>query len=91
MSTVCSHTDSGLAELPGVIARREDCPAIGARWEHLRVCQSCGRASCWDCSRTRHVSAHAPGSGHPIARVAESGEASCRCDLDDLAFVLQSA
>ena len=43
MSAICSHTDSiKLTELPAEIAGCTDCLAIGGRWLHLRMCQSCG-------------------------------------------------
>jgi hypothetical protein len=75
MTNVCTHLDSiELAELPREIPGCEDCLAIGGRWMHLRMCQSCGHIGCCDSSPNRHASAHARVSGHPIVRSAEPGE-----------------
>jgi hypothetical protein len=51
-------------------------------------CQSCGQIACCDSSPSRHASAHARSSGHPIARSAEPGEDWSWCYVDSIAFVL---
>jgi uncharacterized UBP type Zn finger protein len=89
MSLFCSHTDSiTVTELPAQIAGCQDCLAIGGRWVHLRMCQSCGRIGCCDSSPHRHASAHAGNLTHPIARSAEHGEDWSWCYVDDVAFVV---
>jgi hypothetical protein len=86
--TTCSHIDQiSILELPGEIAGCEDCLAIGSRWVHLRMCQSCGHVACCDSSPNRHASAHARESGHAIARSAEPGEEWSWCYVDEVAFV----
>ena len=87
MSDTCTHLDSiELTDLPDSIAGCEDCIAIGGRWLHLRMCQSCGRIGCCDSSPNRHASAHARASGHPIVRSAEPGEDWSWCYVDEVAF-----
>jgi Zn-finger in ubiquitin-hydrolases and other protein len=89
MSGPCSHMDSiALTDLPSSIPGCEDCLAIGATWVHLRMCQTCGHIGCCDSSRHRHDSAHARGTGHPIARSAEVGEDWSWCYVDEVGFVV---
>ena len=89
MSAICSHTHGiELTELRDEIPGCEECLAIGGRWVHLRMCQTCGRIGCCDSSPNRHASAHAAGTGHPIARSAEPGETWSWCYVDNVAFVV---
>ena len=64
----------------------EECVKIGARWVHLRTCQTCGGTRCCDSSPNRHASAHARGTSHPVVASAEPGERWLYCFPDD-AFV----
>jgi hypothetical protein len=64
----------------------EACVAIGARWVHLRTCQSCGATLCCDSSPNRHASKHAADSHHPVIASAEPSERWLYCYPDD-AFV----
>ena len=92
MSATCSHTDSiQLIDLPKEIGGCEDCLEIGGTWVHLRMCQTCGRIGCCDSSPSRHASAHAGSSRHPIVRSAEPGEDWSWCYLDEVAFVVSEA
>jgi uncharacterized UBP type Zn finger protein len=87
MSATCTHLDSiELTELPPTIAGCEECLAIGGRWVHLRMCQTCGRIGCCDSSPNRHASAHSASSGHPIARSVEPGEDWSWCYVDEVVF-----
>jgi hypothetical protein len=52
------------------------------------MCQTCGRIGCCDSSPNRHASAHAAGTGHPIARSAEPGETWSWCYVDNVAFAV---
>jgi hypothetical protein len=89
MSALHLHTYSiELTELLDEIARCEDCPAMGGTWVHLRNCQSGGRIGCCDSPPHPHASAHARGTGHPIARSAEPGEDWSWCYVDNVAFVV---
>jgi hypothetical protein len=61
----------------------EECVKIGARWVHLRTCQTCGATLCCDSSPNRHASKHAQSSGHPVVASAEPGEQWLYCFPDD--------
>jgi hypothetical protein len=61
----------------------ETCVKMGARWVHLRTCQTCGVTLCCDSSPNRHASKHARESGHPVVASAEPGEQWLYCFPDD--------
>ena len=61
----------------------EECVKIGARWVHLRTCQTCGVTLCCDSSPNRHTTKHAKASGHPVVASAEPGERWLYCYPDD--------
>ncbi len=89
MSAVCTHLAAAtVTELPADIRGCEECLATGGWWVHLRMCQSCGHIGCCDSSPSRHASAHARETAHPIVRSAEPGEEWSYCYLDEVAFVL---
>jgi len=90
MSAICSHTDSiTVTEWPDEIAGCAECLAIGSRWVHLRMCQSCGHIGCCDHSPNRHATAHFHETSHPIIRSAEPGERWSWCYLDEIGFELR--
>ena len=62
----------------------EECVKIGARWVHLRTCQSCGVTLCCDSSPNRHTTTHARSTGHPVVASAEPGERWLYCYRDEL-------
>jgi hypothetical protein len=79
----CSHLE-GLAEVKHARAYEcEECVKVGARWVHLRTCQSCGGTRCCDSSPNRHASRHAHESGHPVIASAEPDERWLYCYPDD--------
>jgi hypothetical protein len=61
----------------------EDCVRIGARWVHLRTCQTCGGTRCCDSSPNRHATKHAHATGHPVIASAEPGERWLFCYPDN--------
>lgn len=79
----CAH----IGALDGIkTARTRECAAcvaIGARWVHLRTCQTCGITLCCDSSPKRHASAHARETSHPVIASAEPGERWLYCYPDD--------
>jgi hypothetical protein len=89
--TACTHLDQiEVLELPDPIAGCEECLAVGSRWVHLRMCQTCGQIGCCDSSPNRHASRHAQASGHAVARSAEPGEDWSWCYVDEVAFMVQA-
>jgi Zn-finger in ubiquitin-hydrolases and other protein len=80
----CSHLD-GIATVKQAAGHEcEECVKIGARWVHLRTCQTCGTTLCCDSSPNRHATKHARSSGHPVIASAEPGERWLYCYPDDL-------
>ena len=61
----------------------EECVKTGARWDHLRTCQTCGVTLCCDSSPNRHASRHARAANHPVIASAEPGERWLYCYPDD--------
>ena len=64
----------------------EECVKVGARWVHLRTCQTCGATLCCDSSPNRHASKHAAAAAHPVIASAQPGERWLYCYVDE-AFV----
>ena len=64
----------------------EECVKMGARWVHLRTCQTCGMTLCCDSSPNKHPTKHAKATSHPVVASAEPGERWLFCYPDD-AFV----
>jgi hypothetical protein len=81
--TTCSH----IAAVSSIRRPREhaceECVKIGARWVHLRTCQTCGVTLCCDSSPNRHASKHAHATSHPVIASAEQGERWLYCYPDD--------
>jgi hypothetical protein len=79
----CAHIDA----VENVISTRrhvcDECIKIGARWVHLRTCQTCGETHCCDSSPNRHATKHAKATGHPVVASAEPGERWLYCYPDD--------
>jgi hypothetical protein len=79
----CEHIGA-LASVKSPARREcETCVSMGARWVHLRTCQTCGVTLCCDSSPNRHASAHARAAGHPVVASAEPGERWLYCFGDD--------
>ena len=82
----CPHIDAiSEVKLPEVLECAE-CVKIGARWVHLRTCQTCGATLCCDSSPNQHATKHAHATGHPVIASAQPGERWLYCYPDD-AFV----
>ncbi|MBW3603646.1 MAG: cation:proton antiporter [Actinobacteria bacterium] len=77
----CPHVDEITPVLPSA-AGCEDCLRMGARWNHLRVCLSCGHVGCCDSSPNRHATAHHNETGHPLIASGEEGENWAWCYVD---------
>ena len=79
----CSHIDAVLKVKHPKRRECEECVKIGARWVHLRTCQTCGATLCCDDSPNRHMTKHAQTSGHPVIASAEPEERWLYCYPDD--------
>ena len=88
MDVACTHLDQVRVPRPSEVAGCEQCLKTGSRWNHLRVCRTCGQVGCCDSSPNRHASAHAAESGHPIMSSLEPGEDWSWCFVDEVAFEL---
>ena len=84
MSRGCEHIDALETRLRPTERVCIECVPIGARWVHLRTCQTCGGTRCCDSSPNRHASRHAHASGHPVAASAEPGEEWPWCYVDEV-------
>ena len=83
MLETCRHI-SAIGEIKYAKRREcEECVRIGARWVHLRTCQTCGATLCCDSSPSHHASAHARAAHHPVISSAEPGERWLYCFVDD--------
>jgi CPA1 family monovalent cation:H+ antiporter len=83
LTTPCEHLESAPHDLPVPDHLAcPDCVALGWSWVHLRQCLTCGRLGCCDSSRGHHARAHFAGTGHPVMRSVEPGEAWRWCYLD---------
>jgi len=79
----CDHLESLTALKEAKAYECEECVKIGARWVHLRTCQTCGITLCCDSSANKHASKHAHTASHPVASSAEPGERWLYCYVDD--------
>lgn len=82
-SGACAHIEQLSEVRPPAERACAECVKLGARWVHLRTCQSCGVTLCCDSSPNRHASKHAAASGHPVIASAERGERWLYCFPDD--------
>ena len=79
----CAHLDAVTKVRQAARRECEECVKMGARWVHLRTCQTCGVTLCCDSSPNRHASKHAHTSKHPVIASAEPGERWLYCYPDE--------
>ncbi len=80
MTDRCEH----FSEIRQVKARTkgcEECLALGAKWNQLRVCLSCGHVGCCEDSEHAHALQHFNTTGHPIIASFERGDTLGWCYL----------
>jgi len=80
----CTHLDGITTVKQPSAYKCEECMKMGARWVHLRTCQTCGATLCCDSSPNRHATKHARSTGHPVVASAEPGERWLYCYPDDV-------
>ncbi len=81
----CAHLGQALRSVrPRTPEGCEECLRDGTAWVHLRLCLDCGHVGCCDSSERRHAAAHFTGTGHPVMRSIEPGEAWRWCYVDEL-------
>jgi hypothetical protein len=83
MPGVCAHINAITNVKQPDELQCETCVKIGARWQHLRTCQTCGVTLCCDSSPNKHATKHATESHHPVIASAEPGERWLYCYSDD--------
>jgi len=79
----CAHISATTTVKLAKARQCEECVKIGARWVHLRTCQTCGVTLCCDSSPNKHASKHARATTHPVIASAEPGERWLYCYPDD--------
>ena len=84
MTESCVHIEAVTTMKHAKQRACEECVKIGARWVHLRTCQTCGVTLCCDNSPNRHATKHAKATSHPVITSAEPGERWLYCYPDDV-------
>jgi hypothetical protein len=79
----CAHIEAIEDVKPARLRQCDECVPIGAKWVHLRTCQTCGGTRCCDSSPNQHASKHARSSHHQVVASAEPGERWLYCHPDD--------
>jgi len=85
----CEHV-RGVQRVTARARGCEECVAIGAEWNELRVCLACGHVGCCEDSAHAHALAHFKASGHPLIASMEKAETWGWCYLDRRYFDLPS-
>ena len=90
MSERCEH----FSQIREVVPRTkgcEECAALGATWNELRVCLTCGHVGCCEDSKHAHALQHFKASGHPMIASLERRETWGWCYVDRRYFELARA
>jgi uncharacterized UBP type Zn finger protein len=59
-----------------------DCMALGATWNELRICLTCGHVGCCEDSENMHALKHFNATGHPMIASFERDETWGWCYID---------
>src|SRR5215472_8339109 len=86
----CEHVQ-GVERVTARSRGCEECLAIGAEWNELRVCLACGHVGCCEDSAHAHALAHFKAAGHPLIAPMERAETWGWCYLDRRYFDLPPA
>jgi len=83
MAERCEHF-SAVRQVKPSAQGCEDCIAIGAKWNQLRICMSCGHVGCCDSSKNKHATKHFHATKHSIVQSIEPGEDWRWCYVDEI-------
>jgi uncharacterized UBP type Zn finger protein len=78
MTEPCEHV-GGIRQIAPRANGCEECIALGAQWNELRVCLHCGHVGCCEDSAYAHALQHFNASGHPMIASFERGETWSWC------------
>ncbi|HEV3241457.1 MAG TPA: UBP-type zinc finger domain-containing protein [Casimicrobiaceae bacterium] len=78
MTELCDHF-SDIGPVTPRTSGCEECLALGAPWNELRVCLSCGHVGCCEDSEHTHALKHFNATGHPLIAALESNETWSWC------------
>lgn len=73
MTERCEHFEA-IREVSAGSNGCADCMAIGAAWNELRVCLTCGHVGCCEDSEHAHALRHFEATGHPMIASFEPSE-----------------
>jgi len=85
----CAHA-SGVQSVTARASGCEECLAVGAEWNELRVCLTCGHVGCCEDSAHAHALRHFKATGHPLIASFERGEDWGWCYVDRRYFDLSA-
>jgi uncharacterized UBP type Zn finger protein len=77
-----------VTQMPDAVDGCAECLEAGTPWCHLRICLECGHVGCCDSSPSKHATAHARETAHPLIRSVQPGEDWSWCYLDQIALVI---
>jgi uncharacterized UBP type Zn finger protein len=78
MTELCEHF-SDLRPVTALSRGCEECLALGAPWNELRVCLACGHVGCCEDSEHQHALEHFKATGHPLIAPLERSETWSWC------------
>jgi uncharacterized UBP type Zn finger protein len=85
VAEACPHFDQ-IRDVKPSANGCEDCIKIGAAWNELRVCLTCGHVGCCDDSENQHATKHFHSTQHPLIKSFDPGETWGWCYLDKRYF-----
>lgn len=86
MSERCTHLEQMQEVEPRTPDGCEEYLHRGARWVHLRMCQTWGHVGCCDSWKNKHATGHYHDRSHPLIQSCESGEDWLWCYVDQVAM-----
>lgn len=85
MADTCPHFDQ-INDVKPSADGCEDCIRIGATWNELRLCLTCGHVGCCDDSEHQHATKHFAATQHPLIESFDPGETWGWCYIDKRLF-----